>query len=98
MPSPDGPGQIHTLGVKVSTGQSVTIPVRFFADGPMATWTVFAQGENLTLAWDSSQGNDGDVRQLTITRTAPSADGGSILTFQSTSGSLQNFWFTFVAN
>jgi hypothetical protein len=97
-PNPQGLGAINTLGVKVPVGQTITVPVQFFADGPMADWTVSAQGEHLTTSWDSSTGNNGDVHQLSITRTAPSTGGGSVLMLVSTSGALQNFWFAFVTN
>jgi len=99
MVNPQGAGQIQTLGVKVPVGESVTVPIQFFADGPMPDWNVLATGESLTVSWDSSKGNDGDVRQLTITRTAAgSTDGGSVLTLESISSGAQNYWFLFVSN
>ena len=74
---------IPTQGVNVPLGQSVTIEVDLFSDGPVSiAWQVAAadaatlsgQPAQLTFAWDATTGNNGDKLHLTITRTAESAN------------------------
>jgi hypothetical protein len=96
-----------TAGVKVPVGQSVTIPVQFISDGPTGDWHVTAQNEpptsnQLTFSFDTSSGNNGDVRQLTITRTSADTSGrkGSEFRLASNgsgvSAGQQNLWWGFV--
>jgi hypothetical protein len=83
-------GTITTKGVTIPVGQSRTIEVDLFSDGPTAgPWTVTAEdllsrsygsfGLTNTLAfqWDRTQGTNGEKLHLTITVTGPSILGGA---------------------
>jgi len=83
-------GTITTKGVTIPVGESRTIEVDLFSDGPTAgPWTVTAEdllsrnygsyGLTNTLAfeWDRTQGTNGEKLHLTITVTGPSILGGA---------------------
>jgi hypothetical protein len=72
---------VFTSGVSVPVGQSQTINLRLFSTGPTADWYVGA-GEysvrpTLHLSEDKGSGNNGDVIQLTVTRTTDGPLPGS---------------------
>jgi hypothetical protein len=82
-------GTITTKGVTIPVGQSRTIEVDLFSDGPTSgPWTVTAEdllnrnyasyGLTNTLAfqWDRTQGTNGERLHLTITVTSASFLGG----------------------
>lgn len=100
-------GQVTTAGVLVPVGQSATIQVQFLSDGPTGDWNVIAQNEPptslpLKFSWDTSTGNNGDVRNLTITRMSndTSGRGGSEFRLESVgsgvSAGQQSLWWGFV--
>ena len=74
--------QVTTDGVSVPLHQSKTIAVQLFSDAPTSDWGLQAQdlsssGSELTFSWDQTSGNDGATRELTITRQANAASGGT---------------------
>jgi hypothetical protein len=94
--------QVHyvvTKGVQIAVGQSKTVDVSLFSDGPTSDWMVQAidttQPPALTFSWDAQTGNNGDTLHLTITRTASTS---SEFVIESTSGTSTNLWFGFVAD
>jgi hypothetical protein len=84
-------GSVTTQGVTIPVGQSKTIEVDLFSDGPTsAPWEVAASDlmatyygtygitPSMTFAWDQTQGQNGDKLHLTITVTqAASLFGGA---------------------
>ncbi len=90
-------------GVHVALGASVTIPVALFSEAPTLTaWHVraAATAAHLTFAWDQSTGQNGDVLNLTITRTAddPSYTGFDTFIVTSELGTRQTAWVGAVGN
>jgi hypothetical protein len=63
--------QVKASGVHVSVGQSATVQVRLFSDGPTGPWTVSARpalgwaGE-LDFSFDRTTGINGDVLTMTV--------------------------------
>jgi hypothetical protein len=94
-----------TKGVSIPVGQSKTIPLWLYSDGPTAgPWTVSAVDapyygvaattHNLTFAFDRTQGQNGDRIELTITVNAyDSQIGGAPFMITSTLGQQSNTWF-----
>ncbi len=83
-------GKITTKGVTIPVGQSRTIEVDLFSDGPTGgPWTVTAEDllyrnyaangftKSLSFQWDRTQAANGEKLHLTITVTAPSLLGGA---------------------
>ena len=73
---------VTTDGVSVPLHQSKTIAVQLFSDAPTTDWSLQAQdlsssGSELAFTWDDTTGNNGDTRQLTITRAQNDANGGT---------------------
>jgi hypothetical protein len=74
-----------TPGISVPVGESVTIPVQLFSTAPMANWLVFAFEDRfghrgpstLKFGWSRQSGHNGDVLELTLTRTADGPLAGS---------------------
>ena len=86
IPVDFGYGLAPTKGVVVPLGQSKTIDVQLFSDAPTTAWLVEADDSSswtagaspeLTFAWDKTAGNNGDTLELTITRVAKGALGGT---------------------
>lgn len=77
-------GTATVKGVKLAVGQSKTIDLDLVASGPTADFIVQAmdvpgyegQSSELSFALDDENGNNGDVRKLTITRTASGSTYG----------------------
>jgi len=104
---------VNTKGIKLAVGQSKTIPVKLFADGQAAPWTVGGvdlasrldpSGQTppeLTFTVDKDTGAAGDTIQMTITRasSATSDIGGSSFLIVSKQGKSGPafFWTGFVA-
>jgi hypothetical protein len=95
-----------TKGVHVPVGQTRTIEVDLWSDGPAPPWRVraydlaYAEGgpQELALTLDRSSGQSGDRLELTITARAAGADGGSRFLVYSDDGVHDAFWFGYVAN
>lgn len=97
-----------TKGVKIPIGQSRTVDVDLYSDGPTnGAWTVSAidaaaeRGEApaLSFAFDRPSGLNGDVLHLTITvQRADSTHGAEAFTLVSTLGQRTNRWFGAVGN
>jgi hypothetical protein len=97
-------GTVQTQGLTIPVGQSKTVEVDLFSDGPTSgPWTVAAEDAlakllggtpSLGFQWDKTQGQNGDKLQLTLTvKTADSLFGGAhpfIVT--STLGTQTNAW------
>ena len=99
----DGAGATHvTGGVSVALGQSRTVDVQLYSDGPAAPWTVTAVNpitfpDELVLSWDHVTGQSGDTLHLTITVQAVNSDwGGEPFVVESTLGSATHYWLGFV--
>jgi hypothetical protein len=98
-----------TKGVNSNPGQSKTISLWLYSDGPTAgPWTVSAVDapyygipattHNLTYSFDKTQGQNGDRIRLTITVNGyDSQIGGAPFMITSTLGQQSNTWFGVVA-
>jgi hypothetical protein len=94
----------YTQGISLAPGHSITIPVRLYADAPIGAWQLSAAEElnphlkpdtynELSFSWDVASGAAGDVRHLTIRRTAPPSGATAVFLrvgIVSTSGTTQN--------
>jgi hypothetical protein len=101
-------GTLDTQGVTIPVGQSKTIEVDLFSDGPTTgPWTVaavdalagqFGVPQTLSFKWDKTKGQNGDKLNLTVTVTAAdnAFSGGHPFIITSTLGSLKNQWAGFV--
>ena len=97
---------VFTKGIKVPVGQSKTLPLSLYSDGPMAPWTVTAQalarngGSPVTLTLDKNSGQNGDIINLTITSKTAITSTTSAVTIIITSshGSRRNTWVGLVGN
>ena len=98
---------VFTKGVKVPVGESKTIPLALYSDGPMAPWTVTATTQSrggttapVTLALDKSTGGNGDILNLTITaKTAITSTSKAVtILITSSSGGRKNTWIGLVGN
>jgi len=99
-------GSITTKGVTIPVGQSRTIEVDLFSDGPTSgPWTVTADDllnrdyasygltKTLSFQWDRTQGTNGDKLHLTITVTGASFLGGAhAFVITSTMGTRRYQW------
>lgn len=96
-----------TKAVKIAVGQSKTIDVVLFSDGPTDAWSVDAielkssdtAPDTLQFSFDKNTGKNGDVLKLTITAVAASTarTGASTFMIQSTLGALHTDWFGYVS-
>jgi hypothetical protein len=96
--------------VSIPVGQSKTIPVQLYSDGPLAPWTVTATdisqavlgapGTELTLSLDQSTGQNGDTLMLTITVAAGATGGAQMFWLKSAdAASGTHFdWYGMVTN
>lgn len=100
MPTP-------ALGLKLAAGNQTTIDVRMLSDGPTSGWNVSAQDLSqwtigktvLKFAFDKTQGIEGDVLKLTVTRSGTNQNYGADPFFiRSTSGSAEHLWFGVVGD
>ena len=82
LPAQFGGQDVPTKGVVVPVGQSKTIEVDLYSDGPTSgPWTVEAEdafarlggGKTLDLSWDRTQGVNGEKLHLTVKVTGSSA-------------------------
>jgi hypothetical protein len=106
---PDLPGlgplagrTLSVEGVKIPKGESRTIDVNLFSDGPTGgPWTVEAVdtleqrglgGTTLTFAWDATEGQNGQTLHLTITAVGKSFLGASAFQIHSTKGDQRFSW------
>ena len=88
---------LTTDGLSLALGETKTIALRLFSDGPTADWSVDAvdtdQPSSFTFSWDAQTGHDGDTLHLTITRTS---NASKEIAIESTSGATTNYWFEYV--
>lgn len=92
--------------VLVPKGESRTIEVHAFADGPIDEWTMDAQDANalrgeepeLRLTFDDPTAHPGDVRHLTIERLKESASGSSPFVIISHVGAAGHHWWAVASN
>jgi hypothetical protein len=108
LASLDLQGQTAMLkAVKIPVGQSKTIPVQLFSDGPTAPWTVTAVDPAVSLgapspllsfSFDKTTGSNGDTLHLTITVMAAGQGNVEVFFLKSTSGATHFDWFATVAN
>ena len=99
-------GAVTTKGVRIPVGESRTIEVDLFSDGPTSgPWTVkaedllnrnyagFGLATTLAFAWDRQQGTNGEKLHLTITVTDRSIlGGGHAFVITSTLGNRRYEW------
>ena len=100
-------GTIQTKGVQISVGASKTIDVKLYSDATDDVFTVYADdvsqlfgmGTELSFAWDSQNGHNGDTLHLTITRQKAGLGQGSEFVVRIGNGSnVSALWWGFVAN
>ncbi|HEX7601908.1 MAG TPA: hypothetical protein VF316_09900 [Polyangiaceae bacterium] len=106
---PDLPGlgplagkTLSVEGVKIPKGESRTIDVNLFSDGPTGgPWSVEAVdtlserglgSATLTFAWDATEGQNGQTLHLTITAIGKSFIGASAFQIHSSKGNQQFSW------
>jgi hypothetical protein len=99
-----GGGSVPTKGVKIAKGESKTIEVDLFSDGPTPAWKVtaidaiarFSGGApSLEFTWDKQTGQNGEKLHLTIKVVAASSFGKAhpfILVSTAASGKAQQIW------
>ncbi len=92
-----------TKGVYVPVGQTKTIPIQLWSDGPTSgPWTVIvkeAGGPHLTLSLDRSSGQNGDTLNLTIQVNSQNPSyGAEPFVVESTLGAETNVWVGLVGN
>lgn len=95
---------VKTKGVKIAVGQSATIDVVLFSDGPVdGQWQVSALDyeqdiesqakPKLKFTWDKTTGNNGDVLHLTISVLAADAKfKGELFMIQAQLGERTSVW------
>ncbi len=95
---PDGPApNALSRGVALQEGQSKTIELRLFSDGPTAPWRLstvrspYSAGV-LDLRFDRSSGRNGDLVHLTIKVVAPDPSGIDGFLVVSTLGDVERLW------
>jgi hypothetical protein len=99
-----GPQMITTLGVKIPVGQMATIDVDLWSDAAKNPWTVSAEqastggtSGNLSFAFDTNMGQNGDVLHLTITSLKTTQYGAAGFAVISTDGAYTHKWYGLVA-
>ncbi len=107
-PLTSGGGTTQVTAVTIPVGQSRTIPVDLFSDGPTSAWTVTAidpapQLTNppetlLGFSFDKTTGQNGDVLQLTINVLKAGPGNVELFYLKSTQGSQSAVWFGIVGN
>lgn len=99
-------GTIMTPGVTINTGESKTIEVDLFSDGPSADFTVEAmdasvlQGSltSLGFSWDRTTGHNGDKLMLTIKRLHTGTKRGNEIVIKAMKGTQSvSLWWGMVA-
>lgn len=99
-------GGVQTRGVLVPVGQSKTIPLDLFSDGPTTgAWQVSAEVRTrggaapITATFDTTSGQNGDKLNLTLTSTAAVSSTSHTATLVVTSqlGGRNNVWVGIIA-
>jgi hypothetical protein len=105
------PGQ-QVIGIAVAPGSSTTVDVHFYSDGPVSGPFTLSASEptvpqlldpahQLSFSFDQTQGQDGDVAHLTVTR-APPAEAGLVppapFVITATLGSVQHWYWGVVGD
>lgn len=95
-------------GVVIAPGQSKTIRVHLFSDGPTygqwnvhATWLKMSTDSDqdpLTFTWDKTSGQNGDVLNLTITAPKAPMPDGAVFKIESRYAGMTTIWTGAVAN
>lgn len=102
-----GAQSVSTKGAKVPVGQTKTIDVRLFSDGPtQGPWNVDAldvaslrgQSPDLELSLDKGSGKNGDVLHLTIKALKTGQYGVSMFILRSSQGMHEHMWYGAVGN
>lgn len=100
-------GRAQFIGVNVPVGQTETVTLQLYSDGPTnGPWSVSVKdsGEltggrtELTLSLDKTSGQNGDIIQLTITPKRASQYGVSLFRVRSTMGGVSHDWWGAVGN
>jgi hypothetical protein len=98
-------GTIQTLGAFIPLGESKTVEVDLFSDGPSTPWAVSADdlsdilggGPYLSFSFDQTTGQNGDKLHMTITAIAQNFQGNELFEVVSTNGSLSHTWYGIVS-
>jgi hypothetical protein len=102
-----GPSTVTTKGVKIPVGQSATVELDLFSDGPTnGPWTVSAMDQNqmrgqaaqLKFDFDKTNGQNGDRIQMTITVLTASKRNRESFAVLSKMNGLTNMWAGVVGN
>jgi hypothetical protein len=97
---------ISTQGFKVGVGQSKTIDLTMYSDGPMASWSVQVMdltairgsgSPEFSYKLNKTKGTAGDTLQLTVTGVSAATEGQGFL-LVSQSGGVTNLWPVWVIN
>jgi hypothetical protein len=92
----------QTKGVKIPIGQSKTIELQLYSEGPIGPWDVRANDFNqgiLSFRTSATRGKNGDKIQLTITRTGTDPNyGGAPFVVISQIGDVRHYWFGLVGD
>jgi hypothetical protein len=95
-----GGGKTKSKGYKVPVGQTKTIPLGFYSDGPMADWTIKAveggamgtsQKGRVTLTLDKTTGQNGQKAFLTIKANVQGKTKAELISIVSTSNGVSHY-------
>jgi hypothetical protein len=101
-----GASSVTTEGVHVGVGETKTVDIALYSDGPTDDIGLEAFDESqywggaqqLDLSLDPPSGMNGDVVHLTITALQAGSYGGSLFFLKSTLGATGHVWIGFVEN
>lgn len=98
-------GGFTAKGVKIPVGQTKTIDVKLFSDGPTAPFTVDAfesmfqgGGQKLAMSFDVDHGQNGQTLHLTIEALAKGQFGVEVFYLSARIGGQRNTWIGLVGN
>jgi hypothetical protein len=95
-----------TKGISLAQGESKTIDVKLFSDGPTQPFSVIPDdvtyllgaGGSLGLELDEFEGQNGQTLHLTVTREEPSQYGIEFFMLRAKLGNRENLWLGMVGN
>ncbi len=101
-----GGGTMTTKGIKVAVGATKTIPLGFYSDGPVSSWTIKAlpggiaggKSGGVDLSLDVTDGQNGQKAYLTITVNTAGKTGSELITIVSQRGSRSHYMPILIAS
>ena len=96
---------LFSKGVQIAEGESKTIDVKLFSDGPTPPFDVYPEdvtyflqaGGSLGLSFDEYAGQNGQTLHLTISVDQASDYGIEFFMLRATQGNQENFWVGMVS-